>query len=129
MRENDCSAPLHPAALHGLELFNAGEYFEAHEALETAWRAERGPIRSLYQGVLQVAVAYLHIQRGNYEGAIALAERARNKLEGWPEICRGVQLGSLLTDLSQVTEALIRLGPQGIAAFDQRLFKPVKFER
>ena len=129
MQEKDCSAPLHPAALHGLELFNAGEYFEAHEALETAWRAERGPIRILYQGILQVAVAYLHTQRGNYGGAIALAERARSKLQTWPEVCRGVQVGDLLKDLALVTEALTNLGSQGITAFDQRLFKPVKFER
>ncbi len=128
MLKNDCNAPLHPAARHGLELFNAGEYFEAHEYLETAWRAERGPVRTLYQGILQVAVAYLHTQRGNYVGAIALSERARNKLEGWPENCRGVHVGTLLDDLSLVTETLVRLGPQGIAAFDPRLFKPVKFD-
>ena len=124
----DCDAALHPAALHGLELFNAGEYFEAHEFLETAWRAEHGPVRTLYQGILQVAVAYLHIQRGNYQGAIALSERARKKLESWPETCRGVHVGVLLEDLSRVTEVLTRLGPQEIATFDTRLFKPVKFD-
>ena len=31
---NPCDAPLHPQAVHGLRLFNAGKYFEAHEALE-----------------------------------------------------------------------------------------------
>ena len=129
MQEDLCSTPLPPAAIHGLELFNAREFFEAHEELENAWRAERGPIRVLYQGILQVAVAYLHIQNGNYTGALLLAERARAKLVKWPENCRGVNVSSLLTDLSQVEESLSRLGPQHIAAFDQRLFKPVKFER
>ena len=128
MHADQCSSPLHPAALRGLELFNAGEYFEAHEALETAWRDERGPVRSLYQGILQVAVAYLHTRNGNYEGAVILAERARSKLAAWPENCRGIQVGALLADLAQVTETLTRLGPQGIAAFDQRLFKPIKFD-
>ncbi|HRQ33635.1 MAG TPA: DUF309 domain-containing protein, partial [Anaerolineales bacterium] len=59
-------APLHPSAIEGLRLFNNGKYFEAHEALETAWLEERGKIRDLYRGILQVGVAYLHITRGNY---------------------------------------------------------------
>ena len=33
------------ALLQGLELLNRGEYFEAHEAIEAAWRAEPGEIR------------------------------------------------------------------------------------
>src|SRR6185503_4609752 len=54
-----CSAPLHPQAAEGLRLFNAGKYFEAHEALEDAWNEEAGPVRDLYRGVLQIAVVYL----------------------------------------------------------------------
>ena len=81
---DDCSVPLHPAALRGLELFNAGEYFEAHEALEDAWRDETGPVRLLYQGILQVAVTYLHVQHDNYEGALKLSARAGAKLAAWP---------------------------------------------
>ncbi|HWQ84409.1 MAG TPA: DUF309 domain-containing protein, partial [Anaerolineales bacterium] len=66
---NACQEPLHARARKGLELFNAGEYFEAHEELEAAWNADPGPGRALYQGVLQVAVAYLQIERGNPDGA------------------------------------------------------------
>ena len=29
----------------GIELYNAGEFFEAHEVLEEAWTPERGPRR------------------------------------------------------------------------------------
>ena len=129
MQIDDCSAPLHPAASRGLRLFNLGEYFEAHEALERAWREESGPIRELYQGILQVAVTYLHIQNGNYEGAVKVSERARVKLEKWPEHCRGVDVGALRADLSQVLEVLARLGPDHIAALNQNIFKPVKYER
>ncbi len=64
-----CAEKLHPRAIEGLRLFNAGEYFEAHEALELAWRQERGPIRELYRGILQVGVAYYHILHNNYRGA------------------------------------------------------------
>ncbi len=128
MQPDDCAAPLHPSALHGLQLFNAGDFFEAHEALEDAWRAERGPVRVLYQAIIQVAVTYLHIQRENYEGALQLAERARTKLEQWPDTCRGIDIAGLRTDLARVVETLTRLGPQRVSSFDQSLFKPVKFE-
>ena len=125
---SDCSAPLHPSAYHGLLLFNSGEYFEAHEALETAWREEPGQIRLLYQAILQAAVTYLHIQRGNYEGALRLSARAHEKLERWPDYCRGVDVAALRTDLAQVINILTRLGPQHIQSFDPGLFKPVKYE-
>jgi len=125
---DDCSAPLHPAASRGLALFNAREYFDAHEALEDAWRAEPGNIRVLYQGILQVAVTYLHIQRGNYEGAVKLGARARVKLTGWPDRCRGVDVAALRLDLERVLERLTRLGPRHIASFDQSLFQKIKVE-
>jgi len=128
MKADECSAPLHTEAMHGLRLFNAGEYFEAHEALESAWRDEPGPIRELYQGILQVAVTYLHIQRGNYDGAIKVAARCKTKLEDWPDTCRGVNVAALRNDLASVMQMLLRLGPEKIGDFDQSLFKAIKYE-
>ena len=64
--EQACDAPLPELALQGLQLYNQGEYFEAHEALEAAWRQDQTAGRELYQGVLQVGIAYLQIERGNY---------------------------------------------------------------
>ena len=125
MSEFDCDSPLHPEALHGIELFNAGEYFEAHEALETAWREEPGSIRDLYQGILQVAVTYLHIQRGNYGGAMKVSARCKLKLDKWPATCRGVDVAALRRDLAAVIETLTHLGPERIRAFDAGLFGKV----
>ncbi len=124
---DDCSAPLPPAARHGLELFNRGEYFEAHEALEDAWRAEKGEIRSLYQGILQAAVMYLHITRNNYGGALKMFDRCMKLLAPWPDSCRGVDVGGLRRDLSAVMEAVTRLGPERLEQFDTSLFKPVRY--
>jgi uncharacterized protein len=125
MSEFDCNSPLHPEALRGIELFNAGEYFEAHEALENAWRAEPGQSRELYQGILQVAVTYLHIQRGNYGGATKVAARCQIKLDQWPDACRGVEVAALRRNLATISEALARLGPERIRAFDTGLFKKI----
>jgi predicted metal-dependent hydrolase len=49
-----------------VESFNAGLYFEAHEALEAPRREESGQVRDLYRGILKVGAVYLHIAHHNY---------------------------------------------------------------
>lgn len=125
---SDCSGPLHPQAREGLRLFNAGEYFEAHEALEDAWNAEQGDAQNLYRGVLQTAVVYLHIRRGNYNGAVKVYERSKKWLKGLPEVCKGIQVGRLRTEAEAVMQEVRRLGPQRIGEFDPALLPPVKWD-
>jgi predicted metal-dependent hydrolase len=127
MTTDDCSAPLPPAALAGMRLFNAGEFFEAHEQLEAAWRAEPGPIRNLYQGVLQIAVAYLHITRDNYAGAIKVYGRALKWLDPLPDVCQGVDVAQLKRDAAEVFAEVKRLGPERLSTFDRSLFKAIRF--
>ncbi len=121
----DCSGPLHPKAIEGFHLFNSGQYWHAHEALEAAWRDEPGEVRHLYQGILQVGVAYLHITRQNYAGAIKLYHRSQRWLTPFPDECRGVEVGRLKQDLETVIQAVRRLGPSRIGEFDLTLLKPV----
>ena len=123
--EDLCNAPLHPQAAHGLRLFNEGQYFEAHEALEEAWNAEQGKVRDLYRGILQIAVVYLHITRGNYNGAVKVYRRSQRWMQGWPEVCRGIQVDQLQKDARVVIEEVERLGMERIREFDQSLLKPV----
>jgi rubrerythrin len=123
-----CHAPLHPRAVDGLRLFNAGEYFEAHEALEDAWNAEKGKVRDLYRGILQTAVVYLHITRRNYQGAVKVYLRSQKWMKDWPEICRGIAVGQLRRDAEAVLTEVHRLGMQRIAEFDNSLLKPVRWD-
>jgi uncharacterized protein len=125
--ERDCSRPLHPEALHGLRLFNAGEYFEAHEALENAWRDEPGPIRDLYRGILQVGVGYYHIQRGNYRGARKMFQRCHQWLAPFPAKCQGIDLEQLRKDYLAVEQLVIRLGPRRLTQIDPSYFKPIAY--
>ena len=122
---NDCNGVLHPKAIEGLKLFNKKQFFEAHEELEDAWRDEKGSIRYLYQGVLQAAVTYLHITRGNYEGALKLYERCMKLLKDYPDVCRGIQVGKLKIDLNNVIQEVQRLGRERINVFDTSRFKDV----
>jgi len=122
-----CNLPLHPQAAEGLRLFNAGKYFEAHEALEDAWNEEMGPVRDLYRGILQIAVVYLHVTRRNYNGAVKVYVRSQKWMKDWPDLCRGIYVEQLRRDAEVVIAEVKRLGPERIASFDNSLFKPVKW--
>src|SRR5262245_16162839 len=70
--------------LRGIELFNAGQYFESHEALEEIWMKSEGAERELLHALIQSAAALLHLQRGNLKGASSVYQRARLKLATLP---------------------------------------------
>lgn len=118
---------LHPQAIHGLHLMNSGHYFEAHEALELAWRAEPGTIRDLYRGILQVAVMYHHVTRRNFRGAIKVYQRCMPWLAPFPPFCHGINIGKLRQNCQEVYTELSRLGPNGMPNFNTAFLKPVEF--
>ena len=122
-----CQQPLSSLALRGLELFNRGGYFEAHEALEAAWNEDDTPGRELYRAILQVAVAYLQIERGNYNGALKMFLRLRQWIDPLPETCRGVDVARLRNDARRVYEELLALGRPRIAELDRSHFQPVRY--
>jgi len=122
-----CQAPLSELALKGLELFNHGEYFEAHEALEGAWNEDQTPGRELYRAILQVAVAYLQIERRNYSGALKMFLRLRQWIDPLPDNCRGVDVARLRDDARAVHSMLVRLGRERVAELDPDLLRPVNY--
>jgi uncharacterized protein len=125
--ENDCEGSIHPLAIEGMKLFNEGKYFDAHEELEIAWNEEKGRVRELYQGILQISVTYLHITRANYQGALKVHIRAMRRLKDWPEVCRGIQVGQLKRDCEVVMKEVERLGADHLAEFDRSLFKKIQW--
>lgn len=125
--QSACDEPLSELGRKGLELFNAGEYYDCHEELEHAWMEDQGDGRNLYKGVLQVGVAYLQIERGNYNGAVKMLMRVKQWLDPLPAICRGIDIAALRSDASVVYEELRRLGPDRMAELDKSLLKPVRY--
>ena len=79
-----------------LRLFNAREFFEAHDALEEFWQEYGGSDRTFYQGLIQVAVALEHAQRGNEKGARGVLNSARRRLEPYRPHYEGFDLDGLL---------------------------------
>ena len=123
--EAGCLGEPSPLALKGIDLFNRGQYFEAHEELELAWMEETGPVRELYRGILQVAVAYLQIERLNYKGALKMFMRLRQWLDPLPDECRGVNVGRLREQALAARAELEGLGPERIGEFNRALLQPV----
>jgi len=123
-----CLRPLSELALQGLQAFNRGEYFLAHEHLEDAWNEDESAARNVYKAILQVAIAYLQIERGNYNGAVKMFLRARHWLNPLPDICRGVDIARLKRDANDVHQTLLDLGPENMELFDRSKFQPVYFQ-
>jgi uncharacterized protein len=69
-------------ARRGVALYNAGMFWQAHEALEIVWRQSQPPERSLWQGLIQAAAAMLHRERGNRHGLEVQGHAAMARLQG-----------------------------------------------
>ena len=116
-----CDEAPPPLLLKGIEQFNRGEYFEQHETLELLWRAERRDVRRLYQGILQIGVAFLHLRRLNHHGAVYMLTRGAAYLAPFAPRCQGVDVAALLDAAAAALCEVDRLGPARLAQFDWRL--------
>jgi hypothetical protein len=88
-------ATVEEALALGVARWDARRYFEAHELLEHAWKLGPESDRDLWKGVIQVAVAAVHLQRGNRIGARRLLERALTRLDAQPAVRRGIDVAAL----------------------------------
>jgi len=80
----------------GLRLIREGRYFEAHEELETAWRAAEPAERDFLQGLVHVAVAWYQAGRGNRTGCSRQLEKAARRLGPYGPVHRGVHVEETL---------------------------------
>jgi hypothetical protein len=124
-----CQSPIHPDAVKGIELFNHTGYFEAHEALETAWRDEPGAQRDLYRAILLAAVTLLHMQRGNFEGALKVSQRCLRWIAPFGEICCGVQVGALRRQVLVINQRLEVEGADFLRHFNFTGVNPIIFDQ
>jgi predicted metal-dependent hydrolase len=76
----------------GVAEFNAGHFFECHDTLEDMWSGLRGPSRDFFQGLIQVSVAFYHLDNGNAAGAASMLRRALKRFETYPARYYGFDL-------------------------------------
>ncbi len=96
----------------GLELIREGSYFEAHEELEDEWRDAAPDERDFLQGLVHVAVAWLHAERGNRPGCERQLAKAARRLGPYAPTHRGVDIDSVL---AQVEGAAAKVGADDLA--------------
>lgn len=97
----------------GIELFNKGLYWEAHEAWEWLWRIETTPERKTFlQGLIQLAAALHHLfEKKRPEPAKRLLKRALAKLESLPACYEGLDLKGAVAKARELETALHRAEP------------------
>lgn len=107
--------PNHDDFRRGLDLFNGGHFFDAHEILEDVWRSvpraardrpSQPHLRRQYQGMVQLAVAFHHVSRGNRVGARSVLDRALRNLEGADSSFPDLDLERLRAELKTWREYL-----------------------
>ena len=113
---------------HGIELFNHREFMESHHLLQREWFRERDPVRLLYQGIVQIGAAALHVQRGHWRQALTLFERAKPKLDSCPPVFLGVNVERLAKDARHCEELVRDLGPDGLPECDLERFPVIELQ-
>src|SRR5919201_6409722 len=87
----------------GREHLNAGRYFPAHEAWETAWKKARDTDDAeFFKGLSQLGAGYVHLLRGNAHGTMRLLRRAASRLFRYPGRHHGIET----TDVARAAAAL-----------------------
>jgi predicted metal-dependent hydrolase len=107
----------------GLDLARRGEFFEAHEAFETAWRAAAPAERDFFQGLVHAVVfAYQH-GRGRPVGAERQRQKALRRLAPYAPSHRGLDVARLLAALDRaepdLREELVERDPQPPVAVEE----------
>jgi len=85
----------------GLEHIRAGRFFEAHEELETAWRAAGPAERDFYQGLVHVAVAWYQAGRRRPVATARQLEKAARRLAPFAPSHRGVDVADVLAQVER----------------------------
>jgi hypothetical protein len=95
--------PFEAALERGVEEFNRGRFFEAHDAWEELWDGTRGPERRFLEGLIHAAVGCRHLGLRNLAGARSRLAQAVEALAPWRPSHRNLDLD----DLSGSLEALV----------------------
>jgi uncharacterized protein len=89
------------ALAEGLRLYDAGEFFTAHEAWESVWLKLPEPEKTFLQGLIQVTAAFHHLQCDNRLGTTLLLQAALGRLDRYPEFFGGISVALLRSDIRE----------------------------
>jgi predicted metal-dependent hydrolase len=99
--------PMSAGLQHGIDLFNRGKYWEAHEAWEEVWMPDRtGPDAGFYKGLIQIAAGCLHYGRRNRRGAVNKWRGGADYLRPYLPAHHGVRLSPVVATVDRFLEAM-----------------------
>jgi predicted metal-dependent hydrolase len=88
-------------------LFNQQKFYEAHDILEDLWLPDRHGVNgNFYKGLIQLAGAFVHLQKQRLRPSAALFKLARTNLEKYPALHERLDLAGVL---ALITDWLHRL--------------------
>ncbi len=90
--------------LQGIDLFNQGNFFEAHEVWESIWMRSQGDTRLFYQALIQAAGALLHLRNKNYRGAYSLEQASLDKFSQIPDAFLGLRVRDFCAGFSAIVQ-------------------------
>lgn len=86
-----------PHYLGYFSCFNQQLFYEAHDVLEELWLAQRRQSNDLfYKGLIQLAGAYVHLQKNRLGPAAALFRLAQSNLSRYPSFHEDLDLAGVL---------------------------------
>lgn len=91
----------------GLQRYQTGEFFAAHESWESLWMVAGEPEKKFLQGLILVTAAFHHLERNNPVGTRRLLERALLRLEDYPANFGSISVALLCEDIRQWLAALV----------------------
>lgn len=114
-----------PAAFwQGVDQFNQGEFYACHDTLEALWMEASEPQKTLYQGILQIAVALYHLGNQNWRGAVILLGEGLRRVCDYQPTYAGLDVTRLVAESSQLLQSLQQAGPERVAEFSQWIVEP-----
>jgi len=79
------------------DCFNRQLFYEAHDVLENLWLKDRqGANGNFYKGLIQLAGAFVHLQKNRLRPAAALFKLAQTNLEKYPPVHEQLDLITVL---------------------------------
>jgi predicted metal-dependent hydrolase len=77
-------------------LFNEQKFYEAHDILEDLWLPDRhGANGDFYKGLIQLAGAFVHLQKNRLRPSAALFKLAQANLEKYPPLNEKLNLAAV----------------------------------
>lgn len=95
-----------PRLAEAIGLFNAQQWYACHDGFEALWHETAGPMRAVLQGILQIAVSQIHLERGNLRGATVLMGEGLGRLNSCDQTALGLDLDQLRSAASAHLVAL-----------------------